>query len=126
MLPVNSADPLAPMSKYKVGSAVDYDEDDLFRTSALLRAPKETGADRNSDSDSGTDVEMPGISKILAQETCESQRMQKECLQQLKLAAIDQRQQKRASTSAGSPPGAEQDLGDDGFDVVPMRGWNRR
>ena len=71
MLPVNSADPLAPMFKYKVGSAVDYDEDDLFRTSALPRAPKETGANRNSDSDSGTDVEMPGISKILAQkEAC--------------------------------------------------------
>jgi mediator of replication checkpoint protein 1 len=108
------------MSKYKVGTAVDYDEDDPFRTSALPRAPKETGADRNADSDSGTDVEMPGISEILAQkEACESQRAQKERLQQLKLAAIAQQQQKRASTSAGSPPGAEQDSDDDGLDVVP-------
>ena len=108
------------MSKYKVGSAVDYDEDDPFRTPALPHAPKETGADRNSDSDSGTDVEMPGISEILAQkEACESRRAQKERLQQLKLAAITQQQQKRASTSAGSPPGAEQDSDDDGLDVVP-------
>jgi mediator of replication checkpoint protein 1 len=108
------------MSKYKVGSAVDYDGDDPFRTSALPRAPKETGADRDADSDSGSDVEMPGISEILAQkEACESQRAQKERLQQLKLAAIAQQQQKRASTSAGSPPGAEQDSDDDGLDVVP-------
>ena len=108
------------MSKYKVGSAVDYDEDDPFRTSALPRAPKETGVDRDADSDSGSDEEMPGISDILAQkEARESQRVQKERLQQLKLAAIAQQQQKRASTSAGSPPGTEQDSDDDGLDVVP-------
>jgi mediator of replication checkpoint protein 1 len=99
---------------------VDYDEDDPFRTSALPRAPKETGANRDADSDSGSDVEMPGISEILAQkEACESQRAQKERLQQLKLTAIAQQQQKRASTSAGSSPGAEQDSDDDGLDVVP-------
>lgn len=63
---------------------------------------------------------MPGISEILAQkEACESQRAQKERLQQLKLAAIAQQQQRRASTSAGSPPNAEQDSDDDGLDVVP-------
>jgi len=62
---------------------------------------------------------MPGISEILAQkEARESQRVQKERLQQLKLAAIAQQQQKRASTSAGSPLGAEQDSDDDGLDVV--------
>ena len=106
------------MSKYKVSVAVDYD--DPFRTSALPHAPKETGADRYADSNSGSDVEMPGISEILAQkEACESQHAQKERLQQLKLAAITQQQQKRASTSAGSPPGAEQDSDDDGLDVVP-------
>lgn len=62
---------------------------------------------------------MPGISEILAQkEARESQRVQKERLQQLKLAAIAQ-QQKRASTGAGFPPGAEHDSDDDGLDVVP-------
>jgi hypothetical protein len=118
--PVDSADLLAPTSKYKVGSAVDYDEDDPFRTSTLPRTPKETGADRDADSDSDSDVEMPGISEILAQkEARESQRVQKERLQRLKLAAIAQQQQKRASTSAGSTPGVEQDSDDDGLDVVP-------
>jgi mediator of replication checkpoint protein 1 len=108
------------MSKYKVGSPVDYDEDDPFRTSASPRPPKETGAERDADSDSGSDVEMPGISEILAQkEARESQRVQKERLQQLKLAAIAQQQQKRVSTSAGSPLGAEQESDDDGLDVVP-------
>ena len=108
------------MSKYKVGSAVDYDGDDPFRTSASPRAPKETGADRDADSDSGSDVAMPGIGEILAQkEARESQRVQKERLQQLKLAAIAQQKQKRASTSTGSPLGAEQDSDDDGLDVVP-------
>jgi hypothetical protein len=108
------------MSKYKVGSAVDFDEDDPFRTSTLPRAPKEKGADRDADSDSSSDVGMPGISEILAQkEACESQRAQKERLKQLKLAAIAHQQQKRAPTSASSPPGAEQDSDDDGLDVVP-------
>jgi mediator of replication checkpoint protein 1 len=108
------------MSKYKVDSAVDYDEDDPFRTSALPRAPKETGADRDAHSDSGSDVEMPGISEILAQkEARESQRAQKERLQRLKLAAIAQQQQKRASSGIGSPPGTGQDSDDDGLDVVP-------
>ena len=108
------------MSKYKVDSAVDYDEDDPFRTSALLRAPKETGANRDAHSDSGSDVEMPGISEILAQkEARESQRAQKERLQRLKLAAIAQQQQKRASTGTGSPSGTGQDSDDDGLDVVP-------
>jgi mediator of replication checkpoint protein 1 len=117
MSPV-SADLLAPMSKYKVGLTVGDDEDDPFRTSALPRAPKKTGVNRDADSDSGSDVEMPGISEILAQkEARESQRAQKERLQRLKLAAIAQQQQKRAST-VGSP-GVEQDSDDDGLDVVP-------
>lgn len=118
--PVVSADLLPPASKYKAGSTVDYHEDDPFRISALPRAPKEIGMEGNADSDSSSDVEMPGISEILAQKQAyESQRAQKERLQQLKLAAIAQQQQKRASTSADSPPGAEQDSDDDGLDVVP-------
>lgn len=64
---------------------------------------------------SGSDVEMPSISKILAQkEACESQHVQKRHPQQLKLAAIAQQQQKRVSTSTGRPLGVEQDLDDDG------------
>ena len=113
-----AADLLAPTSKYKVGLTVD--EDDPFRTCALPRAPKKTGVDRDAESESGSDVEMPGISEILAQkEARESQRAQKERLQRLKLAAIAQQQQKRTSTSAGSPLGTEQDSDDDGLDVVP-------
>ena len=118
MSTVDSADLMAPLSKYKVDSAVDYDEDDPFRTCASPHAPKETGVDREADSDS--DVEMPGISEILALKNArESQRAQKERLQQLKLAAIAQQQQKRASTSADFPSGTEQDSDDDGLDVVP-------
>lgn len=118
MSTADSADLMAPLSKYKVDSAIDYDEDDPFRASALSRVPKETGVDREVDSDS--DVEMPGISEILAlKEARESQRAQKERLQQLKLAAIAQQQQKRASTGADFPSGAEQDSDDDGLDVVP-------
>ena len=114
-----SANPLAPTSKYKVGSAADHDEDDPFRVTASSSAPKETGTDRDADSGSGSDVDMPGIGEILAEkEARESVRTQKERLQQLKLAAIA-RQQKTASTSAGSPPGAEHDSDDDGLDVVP-------
>ena len=115
--PFHSPNPMAPMSKYKVASAADCDEDDPFRVTASSSAPKKTGTDR--DVDSGSDVEMPGIGDILAEkEARESLRTQKERLQQLKLAAIA-RQQKTASTSAGSPPGAEHDSDDDGLDVVP-------
>ncbi|KAH9992482.1 hypothetical protein BJV77DRAFT_1067760 [Russula vinacea] len=39
------ADPLAPMSKYKVGSAADHDEDDPFCVTASSSAPKETGTE---------------------------------------------------------------------------------
>ena len=118
--PVDSTGLLAPLSKYKVVSAVDYDEEDPFRAPALPHVSKKTDADKDADSGSGSDVEMPGISEILAQkEARESQRAQRERLQQLKLAAIAQQQQKRASTSAGSPLGAEQDSDDDGLDVVP-------
>jgi hypothetical protein len=107
------------MSRYKVGSAADHDEDDPFRVTASSSTPKETGTDRDADSGSGSDVEMPGIGEILAEkEARESLRTQKERLQQLKLAAIA-RQQKTTSTSAGSPPGAEHDSDDDGLDVVP-------
>ncbi len=114
--PVNSADLSAPTSKYKAGSTVDYDENDPFCTSASSRTPKETDLDRDADLGSSSDVEMPGISEILAQkEARESQRAQKERLQKLKLALIEQ---KKASTSAGFHPGAEQDSDDDGLDVV--------
>ena len=106
------------MSKYKVGSTTDQDEDDPFCVTALSSIPKETGTGR--DVDSGSDVEMPGIGEILAQkEAHDSRRAQMERLRQLKLAAIAQQQQKTASTSAGSSPGAEQDSDDDGLDVVP-------
>jgi hypothetical protein len=114
-----SADLFAPMSKYKVGSAADHDEDDPFCIAASSSALKETGTDKHAGSGSGSDVEMPGIGEILAEkEERESWRIQKERLQQLKLTAIAQQQQKTASTSAGSPLGAEQDSDDDGLDVV--------
>jgi mediator of replication checkpoint protein 1 len=111
---------LPPTSKYKVGADADHDDDDLFRVTASSSTPKETGADRDVESGSGSDVEMPGIGDILAEkEERESRRMQKERLQQLKLTAIARQQQKTASTSAGLPPGTEQDSDDDGLDVVP-------
>ena len=104
------------MSKYKVGSALDQDQDDPFCNAASSSVPKGTGTDR--DVDSSSDVEMPGIGDILAQKADESRRAQMERLRELKLAAIARQQQKTASTSAGSPPGAEQDSDDDGLDVV--------
>ena len=114
------ADLLAPISKYKVSSAANYDEGDPFHATASSCAPKETGTDRDVDSGSGSDLEMPGISEILAEkEARESQRAQKVRLQQLKLAAIAQQQQKKASTSAGFPSGVEEDSDDDALDVVP-------
>jgi mediator of replication checkpoint protein 1 len=106
------------MSKYKVAST-SGDDDDPFRVTAPSSAPKEAGAVKNTGSDSSSDVEMPGIGEILAEkEVRESQRTRRERLQQLKLAALAQQQQKRASTSGGAPRGAEQDSDDDELDVV--------
>jgi mediator of replication checkpoint protein 1 len=104
------------MSKYKVGSAPDQEQDDPFCINASSSVPKGTSTGR--DVDSGSDVEMLGIGEILAQKADESRRAQMERLRQLKLAAIARQQQKTASTSAGSPTGAEQDSDDDGLDVI--------
>lgn len=64
-------------------------------------------------------LDMPGIGEILMEkEVRESQRTPRVRLQQLKLAALAQQQQKRASTSGGAPRGAEQDSDDGELDVV--------
>ncbi|KAI9511264.1 hypothetical protein F5148DRAFT_1146934 [Russula earlei] len=106
---------LKPASKYRV-VPVTNDNDDPFRTTTIPSfAP---GVDNDRGSDSSSDVEMPGIGKILAEKEARvSKRAQKERLQQLKLAALAQ--QKRASTSAGGSRGAEHVSDDDELDVVP-------
>ena len=106
------------MSKYKIAPATDDDDDDPFLITAQSSA---TGVDRHANSDSGSDVEMPGIGEIIAEkEARESQRVQKERLQQLKLAVLAQQQQRRASTSAGVPRGAELDSDDDDNDELDV------
>ena len=106
------------MSKYKVSVAVDYD--DPFHTSALPHAPKETGADRYADSNSGSDVEMPGIGQDSRTEGG------------MRVPARAERTSPAAKARCNHPaaaeksvhqcwfsPGAEQDSDDDGLDVVP-------
>ena len=118
--PFRSTGLLAPISKYKLASAADDDDDDPFRITAASSAPMEAAADRDAGSGSGSDVEMPGIGEILAaKEARESQRAQKERLQQLKLAALAKQQQKRESAIAGAPRRVEEDSDDDELDVVP-------
>jgi hypothetical protein len=63
---------------------------------------------------------MPGIGEIIAaKEARESQRIQKERLQQLKRAVLAKQQQKRESADADVPHDIEQDSDDDELDVVP-------
>jgi hypothetical protein len=84
------------MSKYKVAST-SSDDDDPFHVTAPSLAPKEAGAVKNAGSDSSSDVEMPGIGKILAEkEVRESQRTRRGRLQYLKLAALAQQQPKKS------------------------------
>jgi mediator of replication checkpoint protein 1 len=116
--PFRSTGLLAPISKYKVASAV-YDDDDPFRVKAPPSAPKETTADGDADSGSDSDVEMPGIGQILAaKEARESLRVKKDRLHQVKVAALA-KQQMRDSTNAGAPLGVGPDSDDDELDVVP-------
>ena len=116
--PFRSTGLLAPTSKYKVAPVPD-DDDDPFRVTASSAAPNRITADRDAGSDSGSDVEMPGIGEIIAaKEARESQRKQKEHLQQLKRAVLARRQQKRESTNAGGPQDIEQDSDEDELDVV--------
>jgi len=56
------------MFKYRVGLAVNYNEDDPLCISALphiSKDPKKTDVDRDANSDLSLNVEMPGISEIL-------------------------------------------------------------
>jgi len=117
--PFRSTGLLAPTSKYKVAPATD-DDDDPFRVPASSAAPKKITADRDAGSDSSSDVEMPGIGEIIAaKEARESQRIQKERLQQIKRDLLAKQQQKQGSTNAGALQDIEQDSDDDELDVVP-------
>jgi mediator of replication checkpoint protein 1 len=115
--PFRSTGLLGPISKYKVASAAD-DDDDPFRVKAPSSAPKETDGDAGSDS--GSDVEMPGIGEILAaKEAHESLRAQEERVQQFKVTMLAKQQQMRESANAGAPLGVGPDSDDDELDVVP-------
>ena len=117
--PFRSTGLLVPTSKYKVAPATD-DDDDPFRVPASSAAPKKISADKDAGSDSSSDVEMPGIGEIIAaKEARESQRIQKERLQQLKRNLLARQQQKQGSTNAGALQDIEQDSDDDELDVVP-------
>ena len=117
--PFRSTGLLAPTSKYKVALATD-DDDDPFRVPAPSATPKKITSDRDAGSDSSSDVEMPGIGEIIAaKEARESQRIQKERLQQLKRAVLAKQRQKRESTSAGALQDIVPDSDDDELDVVP-------
>ena len=116
--PFRSTGLLAPTSKYKVAPATD-DDDDPFRVPVPSVVPKIT-SDRDAGSDSSSDVEMPGIGEIIAaKEARESQRIQKERLQQLKRAVLAKQQQKRESTNADALQDIAPDSDDDELDVVP-------
>jgi len=120
--PFRSTGLLAPTSKYKVAPATDDDDDDdddPFRVPASSAAPNRITADRDAGSDSSSDVEMPGIGDIIEEkEARESQRIQKERLQQLKRVVLAKQQQKRESTNASALQDLEQDSDDDELDVV--------
>jgi len=75
--------------------------------------------DKDTGSGADSDVEMPGIGEILAErEARRLQRMQKERLQQIKLAALAQ-QQKGVSLNVDGPQDNGHDSDDDDLDVVP-------
>jgi len=116
--PSHSTSGPAPLSKYKVASAADDNDDDPFRITTASSATNRIGMDKDG-SGSDSDVEMPGIGEILAEREARSlQRMQRERLKQIKLAALAQ-QQKGASLNVNGPQNDGHDSDDDELDVVP-------